>query len=394
MKLTYSIKTVLRPDKKKADDTIPVHYSVRVGPTATRIPTGKSILMKDWNKSDNCPKKVTKQGQLLSAYLGKKMSDWNHFMLTEESLGKSITLIKAMDFFRENSRTTLYSFWLEQLELWQNSKGENTLKSYRSTLRMLQSFNGKLNFGDLSYDVIQKFDLYMTKEKGNSVGGKFPKHKNLKSIINQAIMKGYMNQNPYRFFKIKASVGKRAFLSIDEMKHLMNLEIPEKDLMLQKTRDLFVFASLTGLRYSDVMNLKFCNLKTDPESITVEMTKTKKQVMVPLVTPAKAIIEKYNKLTIRTPMTKVFPYVDNQVLNRRLKDLMILSGIKKSLTFHVSRHTFASCHVQLGTNLIHLKDLMGHSKITETQLYAKSLTSDLFGTMHKMQSVYDLNHAV
>jgi integrase/recombinase XerD len=207
-------------------------------------------------------------------------------------------------------------------------------------------------------------------------------------------MKGYMNQNPYRFFKIKASVGKRAFLSIDEMKHLMNLEIRAKDLMLQKTRDLFVFASLTGLRYSDVMNLKFCNLKTDPESITVEMTKTKKQVMVPLVTPAKAIIEKYNKLTIRTPMTKVFPYVDNQVLNRRLKDLMILSGIKKSLTFHVSRHTFASCHVQLGTNLIHLKDLMGHSKITETQLYAKSLTSDLFGTMHKMQSVYDLNHAV
>ncbi|RZJ79530.1 MAG: site-specific integrase, partial [Chryseobacterium sp.] len=98
----------------------------------------------------------------------------------------------------------------------------------------------------------------MAKEKGNSVNGRFVKHKNFKSILNQAIMNGYMKDNPYRFFKIKASATQRAFLSIEEVKLLMNLELPEKDITLQKTRDYFVFSCMSGLRYSDLINLKFC----------------------------------------------------------------------------------------------------------------------------------------
>ncbi|MEO3405877.1 site-specific integrase [Mucilaginibacter sp. CAU 1740] len=388
MKITWNIKIVLRTDKIKKDGNIPIYFSVRVGDLTTRIPTGKTVELSNWDIQKSCVKKNSKHNQLLSKYLGDRMSDWETYMMELQTMSKPITLTIASDFLRGNSKITLFSFWSEQVELWQNDKEENTLKSYRSVLNMLKSFNSKLNFGDLNLNTIEKFDLYMAKEKGNAIGGRFVKHKCLKSIINRAIMNGHMKENPYRFFKIKASASQRAFLSIDEVKVLMTLEIPEKDLMLQKTRDYFVFSCLTGLRYSDVINLKFCNIKTDPDAITIEMTKTKKQVMMPLVPPAKAIIEHYNKLIIKTPLTRVFPYVDNQVLNRNLKGLMKLSGITKNLTFHVARHSFASCHVQLDTNIIHLKDLMGHAKITETQIYTKSQTADLFGTMDKMSKIY------
>ncbi|WP_371135114.1 Arm DNA-binding domain-containing protein [Daejeonella sp.] len=81
MRLTYSIKTVLRQDKKKADNLIPIYYSVRVGPHASRLPTGKYTLLKDWNVKDNCPKSNTKENQLLGTYLQQQLAKWQIFML-------------------------------------------------------------------------------------------------------------------------------------------------------------------------------------------------------------------------------------------------------------------------------------------------------------------------
>jgi integrase/recombinase XerD len=394
MNITWNIKIVLRADKIKQDGAIPIYFSVRVGNITTRIPSGKTVELSNWDVQKSSVKKNTKHNQLLSKYLSDRMSDWETGMLEMQTMGRPITLTIAANLLRGNKKVTLFSFWAEQLELWVNDKEENTLKSYRSALNMLKSFNNKLNFGDLNKITIQKFDLFMAKEKGNAVGGRFVKHKCLKAIINQAIMNGYIKENPYQFFKIKASTAQRAFLSIDEVKTLMELELRETDLMLQKTRDYFIFSCLTGLRYSDVMNLKFCNIKTDPDAVTLEMKKTKKPVMVPLMPTATAIIKKYSKLSIKTPLTKIFPYVDNQVLNRNLKELMKLSGIKKNLTYHVSRHAFATTHIQSGTSIIHLKDMMGHAKITETQIYAKSVPTDLFESMNNLANAYNLNHAM
>jgi len=312
-------------------------------------------------------------------------------MLQLENLGKPITLTIACNFFNENAKVTFYSFFQQQLDLWQVSKELNTLKSYKSTLNVLKQFAPKANFGDLTYEFVQKFDLWMTKTRGNGVGGKFGRHKCLKSIINEAIKKGFLtpDQHPYRYFKIKAAVGKREFLTIDEVRLLMALEIPEKNSFLNKVRDLFLFSCFTGLRYSDVMNLKWQNVNTLQNAIKVEMTKTKKPLLIPLQTSAKAIIEKYNKHIIKTSQTKVMPQMANQVINRELKVLMEKLGVDKQISFHCARHSFASNLIEAKTNILYIRDLLGHSKITETQIYAKSLETDLFGTMDNLASLYE-----
>ncbi|WDF55258.1 tyrosine-type recombinase/integrase [Mucilaginibacter sp. KACC 22063] len=391
MRLTYNIKAVLRPDKKRCDGLVPIYHSIRVGPATNRVPTGKYISEKDWDKSTSLPKKNTKLNQLLSKCLTDKMDKWWTEMLQMESLGKTVTLTSACAFFQENAKVTFYSFFQEQIDLWSESKAENTLKSYRSTLNVLKEFAPKADFGDLSYEFVQKFDLYMGKKRGNGTGGKFGRHKNLKSIINEAIKKGYypMDQHPYRYFKVKSAVGKRQFLSVKEVNQLMAFQVPEKASYLNKVKDLFLFGCFTGLRYCDVMSLTWNNIDYSTNTITVEMTKVKKQVTIPLMYVTKDIIEKYGKHTIKSKTTLVLPQITNQALNRDLKVLMEKAGINKPISSHSSRHTFASNLIEAKTNILYVKDLLGHSKITETQIYAKSLQADLHGSMENLAAMYN-----
>lgn len=394
MRLTYSIKSVLRPDKIKEDGTVPIYYSLRVGPVTSRIPSGKSIPLKDWNKAEACPKKNTQFNQLLASYLSKKISDWQLYMLTEENLGKPVTLTMAKAYFDNGGKLTFFDFWNKQLELWQNSKRENTLKSYRSALKMLKAFNGKLSFGDLTYGLVQQLDVFMAKERNNAVGGRFVKHKCLKAMCNEAIKQGLMIKSPYTHFKIKASTATRDFLTIAEVKTLMNLSIAKDEPMQQKTLDLWLFSTFTGLRYSDVIGLKFGDINFDLCRITVVMTKTNKKITIPLNINALEIIEKYTKYSIKAAQTPVFPQIANQVLNRHLKDIAKLAGLNKHITFHVARHSFGSNLIEANTNILLIRDLMGHSRIAQTQIYTKALESDLVNSINNMQNIYGVNHAV
>lgn len=388
--MTYSIKTVLRPDKVKVDGTIPVYFSVRVGPTATRLPTGKSVELSNWNVKECCPKKNNRHNQLLAAYFNGKMSDWHTYMLQLETMGKPVTITVATAFFNSNSKVTFYSFFQDQINLWEQDKASNTLKSYKSTLNILKAFAPKINFGDLTYDFIQKFDQYMNITRGNSIGGRFPKHKCTKAVIREAIKKGFMtsDSNPYRFFKIKASVGKREFLTIDEVTKAMNMVIPDKNGFLNRVRDLFVFSCLTGLRYGDLMNLKWENIDTAKKAITVRMSKTGKQITIPLVQQGLDILADYSKLIIKVPSARVLPQMTNQVLNRELKVLIEKAEIDKKISFHCARHSFASNLIEAKTNILYVRDLLGHQSLSETQIYAKSLMTDLKGSMENLSSLY------
>src|SRR5581483_6398405 len=341
MKLQWSIKTVIRKDKIKADGLIPINFSIRVGPACNRVSTGKYILLKDWNEKECCPKKVGRINQLLASYLTTQMNKWHIYMLQLENLGKPITLTIACNFFNQDTKVTFFSFFQEQIDLWLISKEPNTLRSYRSTLNVLKQFAPKLNFGDLSYDMVQRFDLWMSQKRHNSIGGRFGRHKCLKAVINEAIKKGFLasDQNPYRYFKVKSAIGNRQFLSIEEVRKLIDLEIPEKNTFLSKVRDLFLFSCFCGLRYSDVMNLKWRDISPENTFIKITTTKTKKPLLIPLQVGARKIIEKYGKHTIKSPEGKVLPQMANQVINRELKILMEKAGITKKISFHCARHS-------------------------------------------------------
>lgn len=159
---------------------------------------------------------------------------------------------------------------------------------------------------------------------------------------------------------------------------------------LQVVQDLFIFSCYTGLAYIDVFNLTSDNLVTISENEVWIMTsrqKTIETVTIPLLPKALAIIEKYKSPPQAIAEGKVLPILSNQKLNSYLKEIADVCGITKPLTFHIARQTFAT-KVTL-TNSVPIETvskLLGHSKLSTTQIYAKVVESKLGDDMARLNA--------
>ncbi len=390
MKQTYSVKALMRIDTKKKDGQCRIDYFVRVGNYVTKLPTGKSIHPKDWDVKNKCPKLTTKNGIALNMFFIKQISEFNEYALKQETMGQTITTNFAIAYFKKGGSKNFFEYWAEQIVHWEHDKEYNTLKSYRSTLNVVREFRPKLNFGDLSRTFIMQFDHYLASTRGNSIGGRFTKHKCLKSIINNAIIDGYLQENPYKFFKIKSAEGKRMFLKIDEVVKLIDYEIPEEKGHLIKIKDMFLFSCFSGLRYSDVVSLKKDCYKVEKDQHKLEITikKTKRVLEVPLTSMALAILQSYMLTEIKNRKSMIFPNITNQALNRELKDLIKLAEIEKDITFHCARHTFACNHIENGTPPIIVKELLGHTDMKNTMIYTKVTTEHLYDSVSTLDHFF------
>ena len=109
--------------------------------------------------------------------------------------------------------------------------------------------------------------------------------------------------------------------------------------------------------------------------------------MIPLISEAQTIIEKYTEHPDREVLNFVLPRISNQKVNAYLKTLSDLVGIKKTITHHVARHTFATQALNRGIPIEVVQKLMGHTDIQTTQIYAKMLTSTIVKEMEKMGKI-------
>lgn len=390
--ITYRLYPSLRNDKKKLDGSCPIYWYLRVGAVTVKIPTGKSALPSEWNKKENMAKSNSTKGMALSSFLTKTITDFNTFALSEEAMGKKITLNLAQSFFENNDKADFYSFWEKEFESWKPHKKYNTLKGYVTTYRILKQIAPKLSFSEIDISFVQRFENHLTVVRKNCMNGRFTKHKALRCMIRQAILKKYMKENPYQHFKLKPAKGERVFLTPDEVQKISNYEIVSNGKNIYHAKDFLLLSAYTGLRYSDIVGLKYGNIKSNHLELIME--KTSKSVVIPLLPMAKNIIAKYSKNVIVYDEKSVFPPIANSVINRKLKELMTLVGIKKSVSLHVGRHTFASLHIHAKTNIVHLQRLLGHSSLQDTLLYTQVMKEDLFSSMDNLNTMYENNKAI
>ena len=281
------------------------------------------------------------------------------------------------DFFRGHPQDNFLEYYERALK--ENISGfePNTIKGYKSNLNVLKEFKNEISFSDIDITFIRRFDHYLRCERGTDikrgigVSGRFGHHKNLKAILNKAVSEKRIKDNPYvedNFVIIKPS-SRETFLDENEVALIEKLKIPKKNKGLIRTKQFFLFCCYTGLRYSDAISLEWENLKviSGRDFIVLKQKKTKKGVSVPLSKDALAILDCRQGIYIR----KVFDPISNQKLNYNLKTICSLAGIKKVVTTHIARHSFASIAVMRGKDLYKLSKVMGHSSITVTQKYAK-----------------------
>ncbi len=205
----------------------------------------------------------------------------------------------------------------------------------------------------------------------------------IRKVVNDALEKNWIDKDPFLGYKGKQDKTHRTFLTKEELKAmeqtLMSLE------RLEKVKDIFIFSCYTGLAYIDIEKLTTENIVVGIDGqkwIYTFRTKTGNKSNIPLLPAAIAIIEKYQNYPESISKQKLLPTITNIKTNAYLKEIADLCGIKKHLTFHMARHTFATTiTLNNGVPIETVSKMLGHSKITTTQIYAKVLENKVSDDM-------------
>lgn len=196
----------------------------------------------------------------------------------------------------------------------------------------------------------------------------------LKRVVARAHQDGRIGSNPFARFHVSPNVKKREFLTEAELLTLMRH--PLKDPVAALTRDLFVFGCLTGISFIDIKQLETSQVVELDGSqwICAVRQKTKTPYYIRLLDIPLAIIRRHGSQAKEGSLFDVPAYWK---VSEQLKRIARECGFHKHLTFHVSRHTFATLALSKGMPIESVSRILGHTKITTTQIYAKITTSKL-----------------
>ena len=207
----------------------------------------------------------------------------------------------------------------------QNDWTDSTYEKFAAVKNHLMNFRDGLTFDFFDEKGLNDYVTYLreVREMRNSTVGKQLSF--LKWFLRWASKKGLHQNNAYDSYKpkLKSTQKKIIFLTWEELNKLREFEIPAAKQALDWVRDVFLFQCFTGLRYSDVFNLRKSDIKGD--HIEVTTVKTSDSLIIELNNHSKAILDKYKDVAFEDD--KVLPVITNQKMNDYLKELAELAGI-------------------------------------------------------------------
>ncbi|TYK36126.1 site-specific integrase [Bacteroides pyogenes] len=211
----------------------------------------------------------------------------------------------------------------------QNDWTDSTYEKFAAVKNHLKNFREGLSFEFFDEKGLNDYVAYLrdVKEMRNTTIGKQLSF--LKWFLRWGFKKGIHQNNAYDNYKpkLKSTQKKIIFLTWEELTKLREFEIPATKPSLERVRDVFLFQCFTGLRYSDVFNLRRSDIKGD--HIEVTTVKTSDSLIIELNNHSKAILDKYKDVAFEDD--KVLPVITNQKMNDHLKELAELAGIDEPI---------------------------------------------------------------
>ncbi|WP_415686435.1 site-specific integrase, partial [Gillisia hiemivivida] len=194
--------------------------------------------------------------------------------------------------------------------------------------------------------------------------------------LNLSIRLEWLVKNPFDNFQFRFEKNERQYLSKRELQLVETTEFTNSS--LQKVKDVFIFSCYTGLSYIDLKELTIHQIIKGIDGsnwIYTKREKTDETVKVPLLSQAQNIMDRYGD-SIKDEF--LFPVFSNQKVNKYLKEIMLQLKIRKNITFHSARHTFATTvTLSNGVPIETVSKLLGHTKLSTTQIYARVLEGKL-----------------
>lgn len=269
-----------------------------------------------------------------------------------------------------------------------------TVRRYESCRRYLAELirqrYGKedLPLAEVNGELVRAFAFYLKTEKGCQQNTVIRYMKCLKKITNLARANDWMAKDPFLGIRFHEKEVVREFLTMDELQTIYRKEFPLERLTL--VRDVFIFAAFTGLAFIDVQQLAPEHIVRDNNGnlwIRKPRQKTKNMCNIPLLDIPQEILRKYADHPTCRKKGVLLPVPCNQKMNSYLKEIADICMIRKNLTTHCARHSYAtSVCLANGVSLENVAKMLGHSNIKMTQHYARVLDSSILRDMNQVQA--------
>ena len=395
---SFAILFSIRESKVRKDGNAPIEVTITLNGERCSFSTGKKIKVTSWDKNKQLVKGKDEEAISLNNYLKSvkaKLYEKEAELLDRGFVITSQLLYDAyfdkVECLKERSLLSiLEEHNAERKAMVGKTVAPATYWVFEYTARLLKEFilqkygREDLYLRELNLNFIQGFHSFLLGEKKMGQNSSTKHLKFLKKLLNLAVSNSYISYNPVNAYKVEREPVEIDFLDEEELRKIINFDTPIP--RFERAKDMFLFGCFTGLSYIDIKTLTAEHFEKDGTGrIWIKKRRVKTGVLsrIPLLPIAKLILDKYKG------GDKLLPIQDPADINKYLKDIAILCNIKKRITFHTSRHTFAST-VTLANNisLEVVSKMLGHTNTRMTTHYAKLIDRCIGEQMDKLMDTF------
>lgn len=406
MNTKLSILFYVKRAKANSAGQIPIYLRLTVDGARLEFSVKRYVSPEKWSTAQNRMRGNSEESRTINTFLDimkSRVYEIQKNLIHEGKEVKAESIKKILLGIDERKRMLIPIFKehnnrMEALVGKEYAKG--TLTRYKTCLSHTEEFlKWKFNVSDIEiteidHAFISDFEFFLRTEKSCANNSAVKYIKNFGKIIRICLANKWITYDPFLCYDSKFVEVQRQFLDENELFALANKEFEIE--RIAQVRDIFLFSCYTGLAYIDTRNLKRENIGVGIEGnkwIFTSRQKTKTASNIPLLPQAEEIIEKYKDNVHCIVKGSLLPVLSNQKMNAYLKEIADLCGIKKELTFHIARHTFATTvTLSNGVSIESVSKMLGHKSIKTTQHYAKILDKKVSEDMSHLKLILQKRH--
>lgn len=385
----------IRRDKTNKKGEAPVFMRLTINGERADASIKRFIEPHAWNSAKGKANEKSRGGKDLNLYLDAISANilriQRDLELDKKEVSAQIILNRYLG-KEQSDRHTLMEVFRAHNEKCRALSGislaPGTVIRYETSLRLTEAFlrttykKEDCYLDEITHQFVEDYDFYLRTIRRCCHNTTTKYLLNFKKIIRIALAKGWMKKDPFAQVHFHFEPVEREFLEKQELKVLLNKEITIT--RLAQVRDIFCFCCLTGLAFMDVQQLKPEHLVEDIHGkiwIRKARQKTKNMCNIPLLDEAQKIIDRYRDHPYCQTHGVLLPVCSNQKMNSYLKELADICGIRKNLSTHCARHTFATLTLASGATIDNVAKMLGHANVNMTRRYAKVLDSSIMRDM-------------
>lgn len=393
-----SVKLIFKENKVDSNGEIPLYLRIIKDRKTKFISIGIKLKKEYWDDNQQIVKKKHPNSARMNAYIAQKIADAKDVAITLETKKGYTTSKRIKENILGKAAISFSQYFTEYLQNLRKNGKIGTYDKANATFLKFKKYtnNTEIMFDEINVAFLKKYEDYLKTELNNTNNTIHSNLKVFRKLFNDAVRDDIIepNLNPFTKFKLTWDKTTKEYLTEEELEILTNYPIKEGTMKFHH-RNAYIFAANTaGIRVSDLLQLKWKNF--DGTHIQFTTQKTSEEISVKLPTKSLEILNYYKSINQDIkPSHFIFPFFDNDsdyshpeilfkaissntaYINKNLKFIKNELGWSKNISFHTSRHTWATRALRKGMRIEYVSKLMTHSNIKTTQIYAKVVNSEL-----------------